>query len=333
MTNNAFERAQESKAGFDRIWQGNPLSYQKDGLTLVIDRRPELLLNRSREIVGIDSTIKAFDTQGREIEVDPHRLIVNPPLYGTSGISIVNNQRILGTPDPVEALVESILDSIRIAPNPQNFRTRGTVTTIFGETSDGQIESNDASYATARLGSNLVAESAGDHITVGQLTSANFFVYEGFLAFNTSSIIDTDIVSAIVLSLFLAINESDQDFTFRVREFDWSGGGLLQDDWLGPSGMPSKPLLATLSTSGLGTSAYSDFISEVAFLSINNLKVGTSYFLIHSSRHQDNNTPVGDEYVLIFSANTVGTSGDPKLTITHEAEAPPNPLYMAARMG
>jgi hypothetical protein len=199
-----------------------------------------------------------------------------------------------------------------------------TVTTVFSGTTDGQVNSRDAStYATARTGSTLTADTAGTTFTVGQDATVSkgtaYDCWEGFLSFDTSGITDTDLVSSIVLDLWLVTDSSVTDFTLEARERDW-GASLTTADWVSGASLGALTLMASIATSGIGaTGAYKTLTSQAAFLTATNLKTGTVYLIVDSSRHVGNNTPTGDEFVILSSADNSGTTQDPKLTITHAA--------------
>jgi hypothetical protein len=200
-----------------------------------------------------------------------------------------------------------------------------TVTTVFSGAADGWIDSQDSSssYATARTGGTLAAESAATTFNVGQNYNglSTYSCREGFLSFDTSAITDTDVVSVIVLDVWLVTDTSTTDFTLEARERDW-GASLTTADWVSGASLSGLTLMASISTSGIGaTGAYKTLTSQASFLTATNLKTGTVYLLLDSSRHVGNNQPTGQEFILMSSADNAGTTQDPKLTITHAAPA------------
>lgn len=197
-----------------------------------------------------------------------------------------------------------------------------TVTTVFSETNDGQITSSDATYANALAGTGLGfgASTNTTGIRIGQEDIAGeSFVDLGYLSFDTSSISDTDTVSSIVLSVYITTDSSTVDFTLRAREHDW-GATLTTADWLVPATLSGKTLLASISTAGISINAYNDLTSQAAFLTATNLKTGTVYTVLGSSRFESSTGPPAGgspEAITISSADVSGTSQDPKLVITH----------------
>lgn len=190
-----------------------------------------------------------------------------------------------------------------------------TTSTFYSATADGQIESSNATYGTARSGGTLVANTGGTSANVGQVTG--YACYEAFLSFDTSTIPDGDIITSVTLSLdgTGATDGSDTDFTINARVYDW-GPSLTTGDWIAGASLSGNTLVASRSTSGWSASGYNDFTSEAAFLTAIN-KAGVTYLVISSSRHEAGTTPSGNEYVGFATADNSGTANDPKLVVTH----------------
>lgn len=202
-----------------------------------------------------------------------------------------------------------------------------TTTVFYSGAADGYISSRDDDYSLARAGTGASLSSNANATTgyVGQAADgAPGFLYqctEGFLSFDTSSLPDGAIITAVTLSLYGDTDSSDTDFTINARAYDW-GAALATGDWVAGASLSGNTLLATFATSGFSTSGYNDFTSEAAFLAAINT-TGITYIILSSSRHEGNNTPAGDEYVLWNTADETGTSKDPKLTITYDPPTGP----------
>lgn len=329
---NKRERSEAVKAVCREHWrsaQGN-IERSRKSQRLVFDREPELILDRSGEIVGVDAWVRLFDTNGNEIPIDPHRRIINPPTVPRAGIRWVGEGedavREL-TPDPLEAFYEAVWDSVESVPNAKGWRTRGTVTTVFGDTADGRIRSNSGTYSTARAGASLNASTVNgsEDNRVGQLFLAgpDFYCWESFFSFDTSAIDDADTVSAVVLDLDIkSRNVSGSDFTVEARDFDW-GASLTTADWIAGADLGSHTLVASVTASSGSVGSYQTFTSETAFLTVTNIKTGTVHLVVNSSRHRVGTSPSGDENITYTPADAAGTTDDPKLTITHDSGPPP----------
>lgn len=186
-----------------------------------------------------------------------------------------------------------------------------TVYVIFADASDGYVTSTDTTYSTARAGGGtLTPDDSLDISRVGQRTG--FEIAEAFMGFDTSVV--TGAISSAVLAIYGSSNGSTTDFTIQARLYDW--GTTVEDiDFLAGASLSGQTLLADFATAGFSTSGYNTFTSAGAFVSNVNA-AGFTRLLLCSSRHVGNNTPTNDEFVIFRSANTFGTSQDPKLTIT-----------------
>ena len=299
------ERAELVHAAVAGSWRRGA-SRERYGRRLVITRRPELIRNRAGEVVGVDAWVELYDERGNKVPIDSHRRIINPPTRDRAGAG------------PVEAFFEALWDSVIETPAAASAPGRGTVTTIYGLTSDGRVEAQGGTdYSTARQGSGtlLVADDTATTAT-GQFFSSTYSVYQQFWAFDTAVIPDDDEVVGVEMSLWMVQDQSLVDFTIEAREFNW-GPTLEGSDFRPGSTLGSYTLLATLNTADLGSPGYYAFKSTAAFRSVSGLKTGTVYLFTSSSRQRAGNTPTGREWVQFSHAETSGTTQDPKLTITH----------------
>jgi hypothetical protein len=204
-----------------------------------------------------------------------------------------------------------------------------TTTTVFGDAEDALIYSNGAaSYSDAREGSGgaSLTKHTSYSIWVGQYYSGSTYeCYEPMVAFDTSSIPDSDGVSAVILGLVSHLDtDVDSSFIMEARLHDW-GSTSETADWVAGSSLSSKTLLATyLTSSGINTAGYNNFASESAFAANIN-KTGYTRMLVASSRHRLADAPTSGfpaEYVGITLADSAGTTADPKLVITHDSSVP-----------
>lgn len=291
----------------------------RDGVRIVFDQPPDFIYDREGQIAGVDAWVRAFAPSGREIRIDPHRRIINPPTMRE------------GQSDPLEAFRVAVAQSIRDTPNPRGWRTAGTVDTIYGITGDGYIQSDSGTYSTARSGSNLLPDNGTPDLYVGQAAFSGpttYYCFESFCGFDTSAIPDANVVSAVTLSLYMSNDQTTTDFTLQVRTKDWSnGGGLTTADWVAGASLTSGTLLASMSTAGISV-GYITPTSVAAFLTAPGMKTGTVYVMLCSSRHASGNTPTLDtvEFLEMRSADASGTTEDPYLTITHTGTGGRQPI-------
>jgi hypothetical protein len=199
-----------------------------------------------------------------------------------------------------------------------------TVTTVFAGTADGYVESVSTVYSTARAGAGLSVQTSLTQSLQGQqFFSPNYKVWQYFIAFDVSAISASDTIDAVTLALNNDGDNSTTDFTVLALAKTWLPT-LTTADFVAGASLSGLTELATLNTSPSVALGYVDFVETGT-----NLRaavdaaagVGSVEILIASSRHRDNNTPTGNEYILWATADASGTTKDPKLTITHSAAA------------
>lgn len=197
-----------------------------------------------------------------------------------------------------------------------------TVSTFYSETSDGWIESSNASaYATARAGGTLTLY-AGDSLRIGDDFQGGtaYRCMETFLNFNTAAIPDTDVITDPVLSLYGQEDACWEVWTAQVRLRDW-GDTLATGDWVPGADLSALPLLAHFDVDNRADNfvkdAYNDFTSEAAFLTNIN-KTGFTRLVIHRDGLATNTAPGAYTYIQAWDVEK-GTVYRPKLVVTHTA--------------
>lgn len=324
----ADDRAQEVKAAIDRKWVGNPLSYQKDGITVVIDARPELIHGKGNAVIGTDALLRVF-VGAEELRVDPHRIVINPPTVPRSGIT----EKVIGadkygrplfettySPDPEAAFIEALFNTVSNMPNPRGWRTRGTVTTIYetNVSAQGCIGSDSATYSTMRAGNNLVVLTEAQSYA-GQALDGVYFALSVYWSFDTSSIPDTDVISDAALSAVWHTDFSTTDFVLQARFKLY--GTLTTADWVAGDDWGSLPLLGTQDSSAYSDENYFTFTNSGTNLIDNIDKTGVTEIVVNSDRFGAGTTPTNNEYVQLRGASEAGTTADPVLEVTHAAAA------------
>ena len=121
----AAERAQQTFTEMAQLWLnkvGDSITLTRgtgqNRQTLRIYQQPALVLNGAGEVVGIECWVRLFNRNGVEIHIDPHRMILNPPLVPRKNLTYdAQGNRIVGEQDAAAALVEVLWDSIDLTPN------------------------------------------------------------------------------------------------------------------------------------------------------------------------------------------------------------------------
>jgi hypothetical protein len=197
-----------------------------------------------------------------------------------------------------------------------------TTTVVYGDTSDGYIWGQNATYSTAR--STATAASSGSP-QVGQSKPSSYVCREGFVAYDTSSIPSGDTVSDAVLAVYGGADWSTTDFILRASVVDW-GATLTTADWVAGASLAGLTVHASYNTaSGWPTNAYTSLTSAAGLPAAVVKGAGAwTRFILWSSRHEAGDTPTGNEFVSFYYAEQAGTTYDPKLTVTHAAAGFPH---------
>lgn len=282
----------------------------KGDLTLVIDEVGLFINHRTQEPTGVDAWVRLFH-HGSELPVDPHRIFINPPLI---------HNRIY---DPRAAFEHILWQSVIGTPNPKGWRTRGTVTTVYASAADGYVTSVGATYSNARQSSGGSIDFFSDDTDLflgvnNVFGGGEYMISEAFISFDTSSLPDSDSVSAAVLTLWLDTPDIDTAWTLQARTYDW-GASVTTADWRGGAAFSALTLLATISAGSISPDAANDLTENGTNLQSAINKTGTTYMVLGNSNYAANSAPTGNEYVSIYSADNTGTTNDPKLVITHSA--------------
>lgn len=308
----------------------------RGSLTVEFDDEPRILSNRAGTGVAVDATIRVFDTRGRELRIDPHRICVNPPILVPDGTFTTTKRLLHGreiemkvpnlVEDPEEAYLSWLFDSIQQTPAAKGFRTRGTVTTFYANTDDGWMDSSDASFATARAGSgSFYVGDVSEDLAVGNTTSAGvFFLDQGYIRFDTSSIGDSDSIDAVELSLF----QVNHDYNWAVGNhearsgYTWSGSGVTSADWQDGTEYGALTLCATSAAGSMGSDStyYAYTESGTNFRSAIN-KTGYTELVLCVSTFASGTAATDLGYGIFRRADNTGTTQDPKLVVTHTAAA------------
>lgn len=196
-----------------------------------------------------------------------------------------------------------------------------STTTVYSSTADGYLYSDNPTYSTARSGGTIDVASGDNEIFVDQQLSSGptYILYNGYLDFDTSSIPDGDVISAVTLSLYPegTYTYGGSPGALEAYAHDW-GATLGTDDWVPGADVSAKTLLASW-TGSWTAGAYRDLTSETAFKAAIN-KTGTTRLFLCISGFRTGTAPTGEDYYGFYTANK-GDGYKPKLVIEHAAAA------------
>lgn len=176
-----------------------------------------------------------------------------------------------------------------------------------------------SSYVTARDTGWGVGSQTYDIIGQRYRANPDWRCNEMFLEFDTGSEVpDGATVTVATLKLNVKSDQSVTDFTIKCAAFDWGTGDPTTADFRTAAQLAAlSPLLASLSTSGIGTGQKS-LTSEAAFLSAIN-KTDVTRLIVWSSRHENGDEPTGNEYLEIYGYDY--GSNEPELYLEYTTGA------------
>jgi len=189
--------------------------------------------------------------------------------------------------------------------------------TIISSTSDGYIYNHNGTYTNAWNAPSGTVSSLSDTIYVGQHYHifSDYYIYRGYLFFNTTSIPVDAMINSMVLSLYKKTDNSTTDFDIVVQN--------------GQPYYPHDPLLATdynksfYSGNG-GSISTSVLVNGYNNISLNNPswlnRKGFTKLCLRSSRDINCTSPIlgADEFVTIYSSDYQGGAGHaPRLIVMY----------------
>jgi hypothetical protein len=94
--------------------------------------------------------------------------------------------------------------------------------TVYSTSSDGYIYNSGTNYNTVRTASSGTINSSGTFITIGQkkvqtIPSPTYYIYRGFVFFNTSSLPSNAYLDSATLSLYEKDDYSTTDFDITIQ--------------------------------------------------------------------------------------------------------------------
>jgi hypothetical protein len=185
---------------------------------------------------------------------------------------------------------------------------------------DGYIYSFSTTYSTAWGASSGIVDSSSTYLSIGQKKGpgqpATYYIYRGFVLFNTSSLPSNAYLDNAILSLYKKDDYSTTDFDITIQN--------------GQPTFPHNPLQVgdydKRHYSGNGGSLNTmNFVNGRNNISLTNLnwinRNGTTKLCLRSSRDINGTTPTGNEYINVYSANAPNTGYVPKLIITYRNQS------------
>jgi hypothetical protein len=191
--------------------------------------------------------------------------------------------------------------------------------TIDSLSSDGYIYNSNTNYNTAWGASTGMVSSSATYISIGQKKTgvpSTYYVYRGFLLFDTSSIPSNVVIDNATLSLYKYEDYSTTDFTITIQD--------------GQPVYPHNPLQVgdysrvyyQGNGGGLNTA---NFVNGRNNITLTNLswitKGGTTKLCLRSSRDISGTAPTGDEHVNVCSYEYALPAHAPRLVIEYRNQS------------
>ena len=187
--------------------------------------------------------------------------------------------------------------------------------TVVGDSGDAWIYGDNGTYATARSTSAGLTTGTNS-ISIGQ--TSNYYVYRGFLKFDTSTFPKATIITKVNMMLTAIVDNSAADFDIQIVKQNWSGqdplaAGTREAAYDGClSGTADSAIWRNTSGMSLNTQYTS---GDLAVSWIN--RTGNTYYSLRSSRDAGNNTPTGLESIQLAAQEHATGSYRPQLVITY----------------
>ena len=193
--------------------------------------------------------------------------------------------------------------------------------TLYSSSSDGHISASNTNYNTAWTASQGTISDTNTYFNIGQRKASGvpgtYYVYRGFLYFNTGPLQMSAVIDTVTLSLYKYSDSSTTDFLVTVQN--------------GQPTYPDDPLKATdydkSHYSGNGgqfntnsfTTGYNNITLNSTGLGWIN-QSGWTRLCLRSSRDISGTTPTGSEYIGVYSSEQ-GSGYQPKLVITYRNQS------------
>jgi thermitase len=190
--------------------------------------------------------------------------------------------------------------------------------TVYSLSSDGYIYNSGSSYSMVQSASTGTVDSSISYLTIGQKKVAlgpTYYVYRGFVFFNTSALPSNAYLDNATLSLYKKDDYSTTDFDITIQNGQptyphnpMQTGDYFRNYYSGNGG--------TLGTSRF-TSGYNDItMSNLSWIN----KTGITKLCLRSSRDISGTTPTGNEYVNVYSNEFLGMN-PPRLVINYRNQS------------
>ncbi len=189
--------------------------------------------------------------------------------------------------------------------------------TVYSISSDGHVYNSGTSYTTVQAASTGTIDGSGAYITIGQkkIFPGTYYIYRGFVFFNTSTLPSSAYLDDATLSLYKKDDYSTTDFDITIQNGQptyphnpMQSGDYYRSYYSGNGG-------------SLNTSRFTSGYNAIALSNLNWINnTGITKLCLRSSRDISGTAPTGSEYVNVHSSEFLGMC-PPKLVIHYRNQS------------
>ncbi len=192
--------------------------------------------------------------------------------------------------------------------------------TVYSISSDGYIYKSGSTYSTVQGALTGTINSTATYITIGQrkqsgIPTSTYYVYRGFVFFNTSALPSNAYLDNATLSLYKKDDYSSTDFDITIQNGQptyphnpMQTGDYFRNYYSGNGGT-------------LGTSRFTSGYNAITMSNLNWInKTGITKLCLRSSRDISGTAPTGNEYVNVYSNEFLGMN-PPRLVINYRNQS------------
>lgn len=183
-----------------------------------------------------------------------------------------------------------------------------TVYTVYADTNDHHVISQNATYATARSGGGTKTDfPANTTVNMAQtLSGGTYSCTEYFLSFDTSAI-PAVTPAAVFLDVYTQVIQTAPTQVIDFAEFAWTGGTA---DYIAGASLSASPQFSRTFT-GADSSAYKTTTTNPS-----DIARDAAYKLVCYTRNLRASTaPTDATGITLYTANFSGTANDPRIRV------------------
>lgn len=180
---------------------------------------------------------------------------------------------------------------------------------VYADPSDGHLLSKSTTYSTARSGSGITMDNTGTYVKSGQnrdnwANTGNYWIYESFFSFNTSSIPTTEEIVDAQLRMKAGWTNTQQVNSWRQLFYSssWTAP-LTTAQWVNPASLSSTGYVASIDILQASTPFINRYTGSDSLINTI-VKGGTTKLMAISDRTVGGYANTGPEEIWTNSGDT-----------------------------